>query len=246
MAKPKKGLFNPISRQIADDFALFWKSLDGSPIHSVAKQREMLAAAHRYASAFVTLSRASGDPDGNGGIFLREMASDGVRLIRALASGDARSGRFYLRSVIENIWRHFYFRDHPVEFGWVVTRAGYYLEMRALRDHCSWLPQFVGAAKPTFDALCSLNGELSTYVHSTSPASLALSSTLRDIQIDLDDCVIVTRQVHDVMKRALLIVIVGEATTFESLHFQTQSFLLGCLTAEQRRVRQLSLDECAP
>jgi hypothetical protein len=222
--------------QIRLDFRGYWDAADKSRLEAANKQREMFVSAHRYAACFSQISRAAASTaQEHQRIFLQELASDAIHIVHVLLGGDARGARFYLRSILENFWRHHYFRDHPVEYRWLHTRQKYYMELKSLRDHCSWLECFLGTVKPLLDDLTRLYAELSSAVHSTSSRTLVLRSTLEDIRLTEEQSKAVTKEMHAVLKACLGLLLVSEQDIFFGLHTNTQELLLSVLSAKHRR-----------
>jgi hypothetical protein len=225
---------SPFALQIKQDFKAYWDGAEKGRLANAGKQRPLLVSAHKYAICFSLMSRAMGSIDAHRRIFLQELSSDTVHLVHALIGGDARGARFYLRSVIENFWRHHYFRDHPVEYGWLHTRSKYYLEMKALREHCGWLDCFQGNLKPLADDLSRLYAELSSAVHSTSSKTLILRATLEDIRLSEDQSTAVTKDLHAVLKACLALCLFSEHETYLGLHVNVQNFLMDMLSVREK------------
>ncbi|MBO1111549.1 hypothetical protein [Bordetella petrii] len=240
MAAPPSA-YRPIDRQISEDFKAYWETVDRSRAENATRQKELLRVAHKLAVCFVSLARETADLEEHLGIFLRELASDAVHLVNSIATGDARASRFYLRSAIENFWRHYYFRDHPIEYGWIRDRDGYYLELKELREHCAWLKAFGGCLKPSLDALSGRFAELSKFVHSTTISSLALKTTLQEIKLGTAETKDIQIQVVETLRTTLLLCMSAESKAFAAMHFQAQDFLRRALDADRRRLYQESL-----
>lgn len=225
---------SPIAAHVKQEFSEYWRTAEKGRLINPASQRVLIASAHRYAMCFSYLARAMASLEEHRRIFLQELASDSVHLVHALVGGDARGGRFYLRSVIENFWRHHYFRDHVVEYGWLHTRDKYFLEMKALREHCGWLDCFQGRLQPLMSNLPRLYADLSTAVHSTSSRTLVLRETLGDIRLQEDQSVAITRDLLQTQKVCLALSICSEHPTFLGLHGNVQDYLLSALSTSQR------------
>lgn len=224
--------------QVKSDFKKYWEQAEKGRLADATKLRPLLVSAHKYASCFSYISRAASaipELEPHQRIFLQELSSDVMHLVHALIGGDARGARFYLRSVIENFWRHHYFRDHPIEYGWLHTRSKYHLEMKALREHCSWLDCFQGNIKPLLDDLSRLYGDLSSSVHSTSSKTLVLRAALEDIRLTVEQSGPVMTDLHAVLKACLALCIFSEREIFLALHVNVQPFILAALTAKQKR-----------
>ncbi|WP_175689714.1 hypothetical protein [Burkholderia anthina] len=225
---------SPIALQVKTDFKAYWDAAEKGRMADSTRQRPLIASAHKFAICFSQLSRAMGVLPAHRRIFLQEIASDAIHLVHVLVGGDARGARFYLRSVIENFWRHHYFRDHPVEYGWLHTRSKYFLEMKTLREHCGWLDCFQGKINPLFGDLSRLYGELSTAVHSTSSKTLVLRQALDDIRLTVEQSTEVSRDLLATMKACLVLCLFSEHEIYLGLHVNVQEFLNGVLSAKQR------------
>lgn len=221
--------------QIQAEFDAYWKGAETGRLESPREQRALIRTAHMFARCFSLFTRAMGDGDAHSRIFLKELTSDTVHLVHALVGGDARGARFYLRSVIENFWRHHYFRDHPVEYGWLHTRQKYYVEMKNLREHCGWLDCFQGKIKPLLNDLVRQYGELSSAVHSTSSKTLVLREALQDIRLSSKQSSDVVIDLRSVLRACLGLCLFSEHATYLGLHTNTQEYLKATLTAAQRR-----------
>lgn len=240
---PRPSPYRPVDRLVSDDFAAYWSGLDKKGLANPAAQEEAVRSAHKYAVCFVALANEAATLPEHRSIFLRELASDSVHLVNCLAGGDGRSTRFYLRSIIENLWRHCYFRDHPVEYGWLSERSGYYLEIKALREYCSWLKGFKGSLKPAFEYLSTAFAELSKHVHSTTVGSLQLKTTLLDIKLSVQESKRLQSQITDTSRSTLVLCLASDLQTYHNLHFNTQDFLRRALDPQRRRWLQASLTE---
>lgn len=227
---------SPIATQVKREFSDYWKAAEKGRLAAPDVQRALISSAHKYAMCFSYLARAMANLEEHRRIFLQELTSDSVHLVHALLGGDSRGGRFYLRSVIENFWRHHYFRDHIVEYGWLHTRDKYYLEMKSLREHCSWLDCFQGPTQSLMTNLPRLYAELSTSVHSTSSRTLMLRQTLADIRLQSEQSKAISSDLLQTQKTCLALTICSERATFLGLHANVQSYLLSNLSAPQRRI----------
>lgn len=241
-----------IADQVKREFSEYWTDAEKTRLDNHTTQRPLIASAHKYAMCFSYLSRAmAAQPVSlkpHQRIFFQELTSDTVHLVHALMSGDARGARFYLRSVIENFWRHHYFRDHVVEYGWLESRSRYHLEMKDLREHCSWLSCFQGELKPLLLNLPSLYSELSTSVHSTSSKTLVLRQNLEDIRLLDTQVKAIRKDVLDTLKACLALCIFSERSIYLGLGLEVQQYLMTALSANHQRALKsaLAAAEAAP
>ena len=229
-----------IAEQVKKDFAAYWVDAEKARLDNPTTQRPLIASAHKYAMCFSYLSRAMTvqlvplQPHQR--IFFQELTSDAVHLVHALTGGDARGARFYLRSVIENFWRHHYFRDHVVEYGWLESRSKYHLEMRDLREHCSWLDCFQGGLKPLLTNLPSLYSDLSNAVHSTSSKTMVLRQTLEDIRLLDSQVAAMKADVLNTLKVCLALCLYSERSVYRGLRLEVQEYLMAALSVNQTRL----------
>lgn len=232
------GFLSDTASKVKDDFEAIWKDYGQERLENHAKQKDLIRSAHKIAICFSFLSKATSSSDLHKRLFLQELASDAIHLVHTLMVGDARGGSFYLRSIIENFWRHLYYRDHPIEFGWLHTRTKYKLTMAILREHCGWLDCFKGKLNVSLGNLERLYADLSTDVHSTSARTVVLREDLRQIVLSTSQSKSLAPRLRDTLKDTLVLLIFAERDVFDALHINTQSFILECLDAGRRRRRQ--------
>lgn len=230
-----------IEQQVKEDFDDVWKSYDHKRLEVPEKQREIFRSAHKYAVCLSLMSKAIGHRDECKWIFFKEASSDAIHLVHALILGDGRGAYFYLRSIIENFWRHHFFSDHPVEYGWLHTRSKYHMTMSGLREYCSWLDCFAGDLRGALRNLDREYAELSTEVHSTSSRTLVLSETLDQITLSVEQGKRLAKRLREVMKDVIVLSIFSSREVFDGLHVNSQAFILSCLDAKRRRWRQADL-----
>ncbi|WP_152984158.1 MULTISPECIES: hypothetical protein [Stenotrophomonas] len=225
---------NPLVAQVKKDFSAYWGTAEKGRLEDLPKQRTLLVSAYKYAVCFGSLSRAMTQLGEHQRIFFQELSSDTLHLVHALINGDARGARFYLRSVVENFWRHHYFRDHPIEYGWLTSRQKYYVEMKSLREHCLWLDCFKQGNEAWLGSLSKLYADLSTSVHSTSSKTLVLRDALEDIKLANAQSDAVSKDMHAVLKACLALTIYSERAIFQGLHVNVQHFLLSVLNKKHK------------
>ncbi len=203
--------------------------------------RQLLAKAHRFATSLSHLTKEAEGRVEHRRIFLQEACSDSVHLVHSLFTGDARAAYFYIRSVVENIWRHIFFRDHPVEYAWIHERDGFYLTIEQIREFCkntrfakSFLSESMGNMSSAFS-------KMSGYVHSTSAASVVLRETLSDIKLSESQSSEIAGSINVLAKDVILMVTVYESELFEAMNSSRRAFCLDMLDTKRKAARQSSL-----
>lgn len=230
----KSGMSIAVRDKARADFKAYWEAADKARLENPSSLRPLISAAHSFAVAFALFSRAvsNSSPEEFERIFLQELSSDALHLVHVLMVGDARGARFYLRSIIENFWRHHYFRTHPVEYEWLTTRPKFHLEMKTLREYCGWLAYFKGRLRGPCEDLSRLYSELSTSVHSTSAKTLVLRETLEEIRLTNEQAESVATEMRSTLRACLVLLLISESSTYEGLHIDAQKFLRSVLTVK--------------
>ncbi|MCW0404923.1 hypothetical protein NB689_000307 [Xanthomonas sacchari] len=210
-------------------------------LESLDKAESLLRLAHRFALHMSQLVSGAEGRAENQRIFLEEIRSDAVHLVHVLFLGDARAAKFYMRSIVENFWRHHYFKNHLIEYGWLHERAGFFLTMESLRDYCK-------STKLTSCELGAAVGNLSNYfsalsgeVHSSRANSLVLRETVSQIILTSADSKKIAAILNGLSKDIILLVSVSEASIFDSMSGARRAYCLNFLDATRRRYRQNSL-----
>jgi len=121
-------------------------------------------------------------------VFLDEIASDALQILPQALSGYRKTTLLLVRSIVENVIRHIYFSDHPVEFRRANREKKWYLTFENLFDYLRNHPDFV-EAEPRFDGinrLSTLYDELSAQVHGRKVTHLEMRRALREIALDTE------------------------------------------------------------
>lgn len=210
-------------------------------LESLAKTESLLRVAHRFALHLSQLVSGAEGRVENQRIFLEEIRSDAVHLLHVLFLGDARAANFYMRSIVENFWRHHYFKSHLVEYGWLHERAGFFLTMESLRDYCK-------STKLTSCELRVAVGNLSNYfsvlsgeVHSSRANSLVLRETISQIILTSTDSKKISKILNNLSKDIILLLSVSESSIFDLMSGARRAYYLEFLDSTRKRYRQNSL-----
>ena len=160
---------NNIQETANADFEQIWSYYAahfGVRLQEPKKAKPLLRTVHRFGFTASILSKSvPAQRLENKRIFLREFSSDAVHVMHTLLVGDVRGGRFYLRSSVENFWRHVYFKDHPVEYRWLNFDAKFYTSLDSLRDYCSRTDEIDVSLHESVGRISSGYQKLSRFVH---------------------------------------------------------------------------------
>jgi len=229
-----------VSRKVAEDFRLIWDSYDRTRVGSEQKQRDLVRSSHRFAYCLSLVAKAATSTDEHRRVFLQELASDALHLVHVLMAGDGRAASFYLRSIIENFWRHHYFKDHLVEYQWLTTRKKYYMTLKDLREYCGWLSIFSGKLESSLKALETRYAELSKQVHSSSVRTLVLRDSLEQIKLSPEQANEIAPVLREVFRDVIALLIFANRDLFDGLHVNSQDFIRASLDA--KRLSRLNAD----
>lgn len=125
-------------------------------------------------------------------VFLVDLKSDLIQTLPLVLSGYKKATAILLRSSIENILKHIYFFDHPVEFA-RCKNSGFFLKMDELCDYLKNHP-VVGdkmQRMKVLNVLTSRYSELSEIIHGKRALKRDITQSLKDIEFEqrfYDEC----------------------------------------------------------
>ena len=129
--------------------------------------------------------RLRGLPD-RGKVFVEEIASDALQILPQCLMGYGKTTKLLTRGIIENVLRHLYFSDHPVEFERMNREQKWFITMTELLAYALAHPVFL-KTEPRFDAInriSSLYSDLSAGIHGRRVHDLEMRTALRKITYD--------------------------------------------------------------
>lgn len=232
-------LFSRVVLEVDQDFSDIWAAYEPHRwLKSPTASRTDLRIAHRFAYSIVALVRAvpKSWPE-HRRIFLEETASDAVHLLHSLFCGDARGTDFYLRSVLENFLRHLYFKDHPVEYGWLHERSAYFLSIEELRLYAKNVQVLAGNLKRCLDSLIQAYSGLSRVVHSSTAPTLALRKTLAEIGLTKAESGRVAADIRRFGRDLVLLLFVLHDDLVQELPVERRRLLVDFLDKPRKRLR---------
>ncbi len=161
-----------------------------------------------------------------GRVFVEEIASDALQILPQVLMGYGKTAKLLTRGIIENILRHLYFSDHPIEFERMNRDAKWYLAMDTLMEYPKIHPIFLEseAKFDTLHRLSSLYSELSGGIHGRTVQDLEMRVALEKIAYDQ----------NAVRKQADLTEKCAEAVNFLLAMFHQKA--VGGFQAEDRRI----------
>jgi hypothetical protein len=118
--------------------------------------------------------------------YLQELGSDSLHVLPMSLTGYRKAALLYLRGSIEDVVRHFYFTDHPVEYQKLNQEKKWYISTADLFEYLRTHPVFQDS-EIKFDGigrLKNLYGELSADVHGGKLANLDMRKALQQIKLD--------------------------------------------------------------
>ena len=121
----------------------------------------------------------------HGQVFIDELASDALQILPQVLSGYNKSSKLLTRGMIENVVKHVYFCDHPVEFARMHLPKKWYITVSELFDYMKHHPAF-DDTRDKFDAVANLAGiysELSEFVHGGTVRHLEMKEALEKLRL---------------------------------------------------------------
>ncbi len=120
--------------------------------------------------------------------YLQEMASDAVQYIPQLLSGYSKTTSLLTRCITEDVLRHIYFKDHPIEFIRDNAVEEWHMSIKDLFEYALHHPTLSIADKkqrPIAD-LKTVYSELSRAVHASKVVHHEMRRALADIKMSPD------------------------------------------------------------
>lgn len=121
-------------------------------------------------------------------VFVVEIASDALQVLPQSLMGYGKTTILLIRGIIEDVLRHVYYSDHPVEFNKLNSRKKWYMTVRQLFEYMKEHPQFENLEKG-FDAIAKLSNlysSLSDTVHGVKFSHLEMRPGLENIKLELE------------------------------------------------------------
>ena len=230
-----------VKESVNDDFEQIWLHYTASEkfrIHEPAKAKHLLRTVHRFAIVSSILNKSiPRNRSEHRRVFLTEFSSDAIHLMHALLVGDVRGGRFYFRSVVENTWRHVYYKDHPVEYRWLNSESQIFSTIDELRSYCSRTDEIDVRLKKSLHRIASGYQKLSKFVHSSNATNLQLQKRLADIRLRTNSLEDVVSDLRSFGRDLILIHLVLHALEVEKLHPFEKNFAVNYLDSSRKQLR---------
>jgi hypothetical protein len=118
--------------------------------------------------------------------FLKETRSDCIHSLFAVFTGCRKAANLLLRGVIENVLRHLYYFDHPIEFQ-LIGQNDEYLQLKDLMQYIRKHPALYKTVEETacvLDELEQTYKMASKFVHAQNLRFMQLSKALSEIAFD--------------------------------------------------------------
>ncbi|QOZ66617.1 hypothetical protein [Bradyrhizobium arachidis] len=122
-------------------------------------------------------------------VFIEEIASDALQILPQIMMGYSKTAKLLIRGIIENVLRHIYFADHPIEFGYMNSDKKWFLPFDELASYAKRHPEYVKTERKVaaIEQLISLYKDLSGGVHGRSVRDLEMRTALKKISIRRPD-----------------------------------------------------------
>ena len=226
---------------VAADFDQIWSRYSenvAARLQEPEKAKPLFRAVHKFGFVAAIVSKSiPAQRLEHKRIFLREFASDAIHLMHVLLVGDLRGGHFYLRSAVENVWRHIYFKDHPVEYRWLNSNAQYYASIEYLRNYCSKTDEIDTRLGKSLERIATGYHNLSRFVHSSKAPSLQLQNRLASIQLSTHALRVLVKDLRSFGRDLVLLPLVLHASDFKKLHPAEEIFAINYLDKQRKQLR---------
>ena len=133
-----------------------------------------------------------------GQVFIEEVASDALQILPQALMGYRKTSVLLIRGIVENVLRHIFFRDHPIEFERMNLEKRWYPPMKELFDYLMHHPVFRRTERK-FDAINRfkvLYDDLSSNVHGRRVAHLEMRRSLMEIRYQKETFDLLIKLLH--------------------------------------------------
>ena len=226
---------------VSQDFEQIWSQYAGGKntrLEHPLNAKGNIRAVHKFACVAAILSKGIAEhrPE-NERVFLKEFSSDGIHLLHTLLVGDLRGGHFYLRSAVENVWRHVYFKDHPVEYRWANLDAQVYQSIDDIRSYCKKTDEIDARLHKSLDRIAGGYRKLSEFVHSSGTPSLQLDEMLIEIQLSTKGLNKIVSYLRAFGRDMILVCLVLHAREINDLHPLERNYAINYLDKPRKKLR---------
>jgi hypothetical protein len=171
---------------VSDDFSQVLQLLKARGLVPARPSAEMVSTARAIHAGTYSLIlwrfRLRGLPD-HARVFIEEIASDALQILPQVMSGFNKTTKLLIRGILENILRHIYFSDHPIEFERMNREKKWFMTIEQLCEYAKVHPIFL-RTEQKFDAIgqiSSLYSQLSAGVHGRTVRDLEMRIALQKI-----------------------------------------------------------------
>ena len=233
---------NELRMSLDEDFEQVWchyAGLKNSRLEEPSKAKRGICAVHKFACVTAILSKSVEDkrqPE-HRYVFLKEFSSDALHLLHTLLVGDRRSGHLYLRSCIENFWRHVYFKDHPVEYRWENSDTGLYQSIDDLRSYCRKSDELDDRLQKSLDKVSTGYRKLSAFVHSSGESALQLHGMLSEIRLPYEALMYIVSDLRSFGRDLVLLCLILHAEEMGKLHPWERRYAIDYLDKPRKKLR---------
>lgn len=230
----------PIPSLVAD-FSGVLSHLSATGVCPPNPSQRVLALARRIHECTYSLIlwrfRLQGIP-AHGRPFIEEIASDALQILPQIMMGYGKTAKLLTRGILENVLRHIYFSDHPVEFEKMNRASKWYLPIEELAKYTREHPSFL-EAESKFDAinrLTSLYSELSAGIHGRQVRDLEMRAALQKIAYDHDSATKELELVQRCTEAANFLLAVYNRAKMAAFQTEDQRIILRTLPRKARGV----------
>jgi hypothetical protein len=174
----------------------------------------------------------------NKSVFIWEIASDALQILPQALMGYSKTTKLLTRCIIENVFRHIYYSDHPVEFEKLSLPSKSYMPYRELLEYIKVHPIYEVTEKK-FDAisrLSNLYGELSNFVHGVKSEHMEMRRSLKAIRLTTDNILQEARHIKKCTESANFILAIYHKDIFARKPLEDKCVITQTLSRNARQI----------
>lgn len=173
--------FAAIDLQAMKDYLIKDLKIEEGIVKNISAE---LKESHQIVFSFLIWDHYFEGVQSNRKVFIAELRSDSVQSIPLSLLGYKKPVALLLRGILENLLRHIYYYDHPIEF--TLLETGHHVTVKDLLIYAKLHPKFAGN-KRLIHALTEIDqlySEISKQVHAQSLDHMQLTKALEELKFD--------------------------------------------------------------
>jgi hypothetical protein len=220
-----------------DDFKVFLKQTNIVSEEWMRANLDRLKTLHIITLSFIIWDHHFRNNSPHQKFFLKEARSDCIHSILTVLIGCKKAANLLLRGIIENVLRHLYYFDHPIEFTFI-TQDEEYISFKDLVAYLRKHPSFRGLIEKCecLEMLQQTYKTTSKFIHAQGLRFMQLSRALKDIKFDQRFFEWYIKKLKVVASNLNLLLVLFHFEDFRSMNPEFKKVVLKILSRKNKKL----------